>query len=83
MPRESRGDQKPNLYLVCTQIGELKGAVAQISLQLNTTLASHEKRINDVEERAAQMTGKLSVAAAIFGLIGGAVLNAFTSFIKK
>lgn len=75
--------QKINLYVVCTQIGELKGAFEEMSKHLNTTLADHTTRLNDVEEKTDQVVGKISIAGAIAGLIGGAIVNAIGFFLKK
>ena len=75
--------QKINLYDLCNQIGRVEGIVNQMSRTLEITLKDQTTRLNEVEKTTDQIVGKISIAGAIFGLIGGIVVNAIGYFIRK
>ena len=76
-------NQKPNIYKLCQDMGELKGKVDQMNDTLNRVMENHGNRINILEKITDTIVGKTSIFSLIFGFVGGIIIAIISYFIKK
>lgn len=76
-------NQKPNIYKLCQDMGEVRGKVDQMNDTLNRIMENHGGRINNLEKVTDQIVGKTGILSTIFGFVGGIVIALISYFLKK
>ena len=76
-------NEKPNIYKLCQDMGELRGQIDQMNATINRIMENHGKRINILEKITDQAIGRKTIFNAMAGFIGGIVVVIISYFINK
>jgi hypothetical protein len=68
------GNQKPNLYKLYQDIGEMKGVLTKIDERLTAVCENYESRLNEVESSVSNMKGKAVIISAVVGFVCSLIL---------
>lgn len=71
-------EPRPNFYNLYQKVGEIDGKLESFIKKME----EHDTRLNCVEKTTDQLVGKVSIAGAVFGFVGGIIVSIFTNFIS-